>query len=605
MKYKNLSYKAQIFLASFFLILIPSTIFGIWGMFRNVSLLEENYNTFQETIVSQACATIDKLLAEAVKIAYMPLLNTDLNRAMHTDYGTDYLSYAKDATLFRDQFVQSNRLNQDLNGCMFLNKYGYSFEYNLTSAASLKQIMKNIEKWSALARTSPDYTYFGSLQNSTSSTGKILPMVRIVLDGTNFQEIGICYAEINFKSVEKIIASAQNNNNYTYIYSPDDTIIYVSENSSASDSAAKPSVENAERFSALSEFIDSAPDNNTPHTQSLSFEGSSWTVTCCRNKTIGWILLQISDNHAIHAIHRSTLFSHLLTFLSCILIGLILAAFLAKTLTSSITRLCKEINACEANHYEAISMDACGSNQELCKLVSSFNNLNKRLTTSLEQNYNIRLQEQQARIQMLQFQINHHFLYNTLNVIRSLANIHNIPTIETVSVCMSDLLRYSLEHFPVASLEEELMQVKRYLTIQTIRFPGKFLYDCNVPPQFLNMEVPVMILQPLVENSIEHGFSSRENNCYISILCHTEGNQLHLLIADNGNGISSERLEQLKQECSACNPSFDAKYDKSHHSIGLKNVIQRIQSHFGKEYGLSIESAEGNGTIIDIVLPVP
>ena len=62
---------------------------------------------------------------------------------------------------------------------------------------------------------------------------------------------------------------------------------------------------------------------------------------------------------------------------------------------------------------------------------------------------------------MLQFQINHHFLYNTLNVIRSLANIHNVPQIETISLCMSDLLRYNLENFPVALLEEELQQIRR------------------------------------------------------------------------------------------------------------------------------------------------
>lgn len=251
-------------------------------------------------------------------------------------------------------------------------------------------------------------------------------------------------------------------------------------------------------------------------------------------------------------------------------------------------------------------MDACGSNQELRKLVTSFNNLNCRLATSIEQNYNIRLQEQQTRIQMLQFQINHHFLYNTLNVIRSLANIHNIPTIETVAVSMSDLLRYSLEHFPVASLEEELLQVKRYLTIQSIRFPGKFTYDCNVPPQFLGMQFPVMILQPLVENSVEHGFACRENDCFISIICQQDGDRLHLLIADNGNGISSERLAELKLNCFQCfnSPSI-AECESKHHSIGLKNVIQRIHSHFGEEYGLSIESVEGNGTIIDMVLPVP
>ena len=85
------------------------------------------------------------------------------------------------------------------------------------------------------------------------------------------------------------------------------------------------------------------------------------------------------------------------------------------------------------------------SNQELQKVVHSFNRLNSRLTQSLQQNYQSRLNEQQMHIQVLQAQINHHFLYNTLNVIKSLADIHNVPEIKTIAMCMSELLRYNLK----------------------------------------------------------------------------------------------------------------------------------------------------------------
>lgn len=204
---------------------------------------------------------------------------------------------------------------------------------------------------------------------------------------------------------------------------------------------------------------------------------------------------------------------------------------------------------------------------------------------------------------MLQFQINHHFLYNTLNVIKSLADIHSVPEIETISVCMSDLLRYNLERFPVALLKEELQQVNRYMTIQNIRFPGKFTFDCNIPSSLLEMPIPVFLLQPLVENSIEHGFGCRESNCYISITSHLEQGSLHLLIADNGNGIEPERLAALNRECA--DDAGREINDSKHHSIGIRNVCQRIRSYFGPSYGLSMESMAGEGTIIDIHLPAP
>mgnify|MGYP002595707056 CR=1 FL=1 len=152
-----------------------------------------------------------------------------------------------------------------------------------------------------------------------------------------------------------------------------------------------------------------------------------------------------------------------------------------------------------------------------------------------------------------------------------------------------------LEKFPVATLQEELQQVQRYMTIQNIRFPGKFCYDINVPPEFLQMNLPVFLFQPLVENSVEHGFSNKENECYISISCQLENELLHFLVADNGSGMSQEQLKTF--QCSGKTSP------KGHHSIGLANVNQRLHSYYGEEYGLLVESIPGEGTIIDIVLP--
>ena len=133
------------------------------------------------------------------------------------------------------------------------------------------------------------------------------------------------------------------------------------------------------------------------------------------------------------------------------------------------------------------------------------------------------------------------------------------------------------------------------MTIQNIRFPGKFCYDINVPPEFLQMNLPVFLFQPLVENSVEHGFSNKENECYISISCQLENELLHFLVADNGSGMSQEQLKTF--QCSGKTSP------KGHHSIGLAKVNQRLHSYYGEEYGLLVESIPGEGTIIDIVLP--
>ena len=307
------------------------------------------------------------------------------------------------------------------------------------------------------------------------------------------------------------------------------------------------------------------------------------------------------NNSLITQAYRNNLYHYAGIFLLAIFLGLILAALLSRGLTRSIRQLCEKIDSRDTSNYSDITVEGRISNQELQKVVHSFNRLNSRLTQSIQQNYQSRLNEQQMHIQVLQAQINHHFLYNTLNVIKSLADIHNVPEIKTIAMCMSELLRYNLKKVPIVLLKEELLQIQRYMTIQNIRFPGKFSFDYDVPDEFLGLEIPAFILQPFVENAIGHGFSEKEENCYISISANLEGNTLHFLIADNGQGMKKAELEEL---IDSLDKEIDFPADtSSHHSIGIRNVQQRIQSYYGKEYGLTIESFPGQGTLIDIALP--
>ncbi len=597
-KIQQLSYRTQIFIASLALIIIPSVLLGLFAVNDSTSKLVEEYNASLSTIISQANLTLDTLLQDAFKVADMPILSDDIRKAMVTDYQDDYLAYAQASTMFRNLFNQTNRLNSDLEVCIFTNRYGFTFESSIASALRRRQIEENIGQWVEQARNSPNHTYVAPLQTHkiNETEKKTLPMIKILLDKYDYKEIGIYYCEINFKPIENIILSAQNTENTFLIYNAEHQLTF-----SSNPDYLEPSDKNTKLLSALSSFNASLPSDSSIVEREIRLGNQRYRVNGCANKTTNWHLVQLIDNQAISQIYRDNILSYVRILMLCIILGMLLAILLSTTLTRSILRLCLQIDSLNVQNGGQIDEKACGSNQELRKLVASFNHLNQRLSTSLQQNYQIQLAEQNMRIQMLQFQINHHFLYNTLNVIRSLANIHNVPQIETISLCMSDLLRYNLENFPVALLEEELQQIRRYMTIQDIRFPGKFTFDINISPDYLKMQIPAFLLQPLVENSIEHGFGSREADCYISISSQTQADGLHIFVADNGDGIPGALLERLNREC-LTDVSTAAKED-GHHSIGLQNVGQRIRSHFGTSYGLSIESHEGEGTIVNLLLP--
>ena len=193
----------------------------------------------------------------------------------------------------------------------------------------------------------------------------------------------------------------------------------------------------------------------------------------------------------------------------------------------------------------------------------------------------------EARLAALTSQINPHFLFNTLNSVSSL--IRTDPNQARVMVVkLSKVLRRLLrKHENFSSLRDELNFIEDYLSIEVIRFGDKLRFETDVAVDTLDMLVPSMMLQPLVENSIKHGLSSKVEGGTIRIRTHRTETRLHLLVEDDGVGISEEKLGTLLD----------------HGGIGVSNVNERLKVLFGTEYRMWIESQPGNGTRVQIEVP--
>jgi two-component system LytT family sensor kinase len=192
----------------------------------------------------------------------------------------------------------------------------------------------------------------------------------------------------------------------------------------------------------------------------------------------------------------------------------------------------------------------------------------------------------EARLAALTSQINPHFLFNTLNSVSSL--IRTDPNQARVMVVrLSKVLRRLLrkhEHF--TPLREELSFIEDYLAIETVRFGEKLRFERDVGADTLEMLVPSMLLQPLVENSIKHGLSKKVEGGTIRIRTYRTENRLHLLVEDDGVGIPEEKLATLLDR-----------------GIGVNNVHERLKVLFGGEYRMWVESQPGKGARIEIEVP--
>lgn len=203
------------------------------------------------------------------------------------------------------------------------------------------------------------------------------------------------------------------------------------------------------------------------------------------------------------------------------------------------------------------------------------------------------------KLQILQSQVNPHFLFNVLNSIARLSLIEGASETEDMVYALSDLLRYSLRNVEeVVKLEEELNCVKDYITIQQKRYKDKFDFVIDIEEEFMDINIPLLTIQPLLENSIIHGFKEKSTG-RVEIKAEKNEKMISISVIDNGLGMKKNFSEDLLDSRAQNKDKITSHIT----GIGINNVHQRLKHYFGEEYGLEINSEINNGTEVKINLP--
>ncbi len=231
---------------------------------------------------------------------------------------------------------------------------------------------------------------------------------------------------------------------------------------------------------------------------------------------------------------------------------------------------------------------------ELEILDESFNEMTGHITGLMEKQIENERSLHRTELELLQAQINPHFLYNTLDSIAILAESNREEDVVDMITSLSTFFRNSLsEGEDIHSIRAEFAQAASYLEIQHIRYSDIMEYSINVSEDIQDCVIPKLILQPLIENALYHGIKNRRGRGLITITGGREGDYILLRVNDNGAGMDQERLEQLQNGI----------YQEKLGSYGLWNVHQRIRLYCGEKYGLSFESTPGTGTTVTVTLP--
>jgi two-component system sensor histidine kinase YesM len=236
-------------------------------------------------------------------------------------------------------------------------------------------------------------------------------------------------------------------------------------------------------------------------------------------------------------------------------------------------------------------------------MLDEIDTLTRRLLTSNSMLYESELLQKRSELAFLRSQINPHFLYNTLESIRSISSLKGVTEVKEMAQSLAQVLRYSIRGIETVTLDEELAIVKSYLRIQLIRFKGRFAVEYDFSKAMLESRVIKMILQPIVENAIYHGLEPKRGKGRLTVAgALIDHDTLDILVKDDGVGMQDRLLEGIR--ASLCRDVGEQHPEgKQGYGVGVINVHNLLRLTYGNEYGIRIDSSPNVGTEVWIRIP--
>lgn len=314
----------------------------------------------------------------------------------------------------------------------------------------------------------------------------------------------------------------------------------------------------------------------------LNPEGhSNYLVTTHQNELTGWLFVNSILKSELSSASRLLLSNIISLLVIVVIVGLVVSVASSSYISKPLEHLKKVIQNFDHTHQPIKAEFDNDEIGEIGNVLKEAINKNIELNKSMTQ---LQIREREAEYKALQAQVNPHFLYNTLDSLYFMAVLHNVDDIAQMTEALSDMFKITLNKGnSILPLKSELDYIRKYMLIQAFRFPNRFHLEIECPEELESYPLPKFLIQPFVENSIQHGFEQRVGQGCIRITCSEAGKELIIIIEDDGDGV--EDREQLSS------------------GYGINNVKERIRLLYGENFGVSVWSRKGEGVRVTIRLP--
>lgn len=392
---------------------------------------------------------------------------------------------------------------------------------------------------------------------------------------------GVLLVDVNFRTIDELLRRVSLGKK-GYVYIIDDSagnIVYHPQQQLIYAGLKYENVEQALKYT-FGNYVDSS-------------SGEKRLITIKTVNNIGWKIIGVSYMDEIVTTRKEIgqFISWLLIFV--IVFVLFISAFMSARISMPIKRLERSMRKVEQGDFN-IHLEVQGED-EVGRLSRRFNFMVARIRELMDQIIYEQEAKRKGELEVLQAQINPHFLYNTLNSVVRMAGSGKSEEVITMITSLSKFFRISLSKGKhIIPVQDELEHVRHYLIIQKMRYKRKFDFVIEAEDEVLAVPTLKLILQPIVENAIYHAMEVMVDEGLIEITAKREGSRVRLQVRDNGPGIPPDKLERLL--------SGDVKSDDGS-GVGVKNVHERIRLHCGESYGLEIESKLEVGTTVTLWIP--
>lgn len=260
-------------------------------------------------------------------------------------------------------------------------------------------------------------------------------------------------------------------------------------------------------------------------------------------------------------------------------------------ITRPISKLCDNVNRVGNGEFSIPQIEA--KDYEIAQLNAGIQHMAGRISNLLENVKEEQKLQHMTELQLLQAQVNPHFLYNTLDTIMWLVESERYEEAVNMLGNLSVFFRTSLSKGnDIISLGEEIIHTRSYLDIQLVRYGDILDYNISLPDYLNNIKIPKLTLQPLAENALYHGVKEKRGKSTISISCMEQGEDVLITVSDNGIGMQPQKLKAIN----------DSLEQGERIGFGLAAVHERIKLYFGKSYGIHIDSEFEVGTTVNVLL---